>query len=213
MKIRCKRSLAILVLLGLWIPSNATEPGYLHAEGRIWYESGKFVAVYDLDFRLPESSGGVLPTAEAIEIELQGDLNPDGSEGSAFVISIPMTSLIAGLLGEGWHLAYNPPGLRISQVHHSFVWDFPVGAMQNEVRGENNLFVLFRPPEAHKVGQIYVRLAIYDDRVELDESTPMLPNLLAGNPILRIGQYEWKSQIQAVRFSSGRHSRYWFAFR
>ncbi len=221
MKIRCNRSLAVLVLLGIWISSNATEPGYLHAEGRIFVGlNGVVKALYELDFRLPESSGGVLPTAEVMEIEFQGNLNPDGSVGSAFIIAIPMEAftkvpyrwtyrdgVVVPLTRDGDLHAFNPAGLRVSQFHDSFVWDFlAADATPDEELGVERVWVFFRPPEGQKVGQISVRLRIRDNRPESVEPTPILPSLLAGNPALRIGQYEWKSQIQTVRFSSGRNS-------
>ena len=219
MKIRCNRSLAILVLLGLWIPSNAAETGYLHADGRIILEpSGLVRAFYELDFRLPESSGGVLPTAEVMEIEFQGNLNPDGSAGSAFIIAIPMEAFVTPLqrytIIDGvvrWLtrdedlVATNPAGLRVSQFHDSFVWDFlAADATPDEELGVERVSVYFRPPEGQKVGQISVRLRIRDNRPESVEPKPVLTSLLAGTPTLRLGQYEWKSQVQTVRFSSKR---------
>jgi hypothetical protein len=182
-------------------------PGYLHAEGKIVNDYNKYVAFYDLDFRFPGASGGVLPTSATLELELEGDLNPDGSEGSALVVSFPMASLINeqpvyGGLRQGASWAFNPAGLRIRQVHQSSIWDFPVGMTQEKFSNEGNLFVMLQPPEGRKVGQIYMRLVVVDNREGSAESTPALPNLLAGNPTLRIGRYEWTSQIQAVRFSS-----------
>jgi len=219
MKIGCNRWLAILVLLGLWIPSNATEPGYLHAEGRIYMGlNGAIKAFYELDFRLPESSGGVLPTAEVMEIEFQGNLNPDGSVGSAFIIAIPMEGftkapyrwtyrdgVVVPLTRDEDLLAFNPAGLRVSQFHDSFVWDFlAADATPDEELGVKQVFVYFRPPEGQKVGQISVRLIMRDNRPESVEPKPILTSLLAGTPALRMGQYEWKSQIQMVRFGSKR---------
>ena len=208
MKIRRNRSLAILLLLGLWIPSNATEPGYLHADGRITLEpSGLVRAFYELDFRLPESSGGVLPTAEVMEIEFQGNLNPDGSVGSAFIIAIPMEAFV-----KPWRwytigdlVATNPAGLRVSQFHDSVVWDFlAADATPDEELGVERVSVYFRPPEGEKVGQISVRLRIRDNRPESVEPKPTLTSLLAGTPALRLGQYEWRSEVKIVTFSSKR---------
>ena len=119
MKTKFIGAVAMLALFGLVEPSSAhygaienpehprdgrIRPGEMKFHGGLGtnFQEVKFSVTeevfirYDFTFILAEGSDGIYPAAEVVEIEMPGELNPDGSESSSFVISIPIGSFREG---------------------------------------------------------------------------------------------------------------------
>lgn len=163
---------------------------------------------YDFTFKLAEDSDGIYPAAEVVEIEIPGELNPDGSESSSFVISIPMGAFREG--PSGFFYTLNPSGLTVSQHHESNVWDF-VGQHGIEwyTPGVTSFWAFIRQRDADEVANLSIRMRIIDNRYDdgTGEPTPNIVELLFGSPTLNIGNDGWETRLYNARdFWAGPYS-------
>ena len=207
MKTNYIRAIAMLALFGIIEPSSAQSgyrfvegPGEMRAEGQLRGTlTGGVYVDYDLAFRLAEDSDGIYPGAEVVEIEIPGELNPDGSESSAFVISIPVGSFQDGP-GDLLH-TWNPPGLTVRQQYESYVWDFvgPDGVRRDST-GVRYFWAFIRQRDVGEVNTLGIRMVIRDNRNDggTAEPAPKFLELMYGGPTLKIGNDGWETQ--PVRF-------------
>ena len=160
----------------------------------------------DFNFRLRHDSDGIYPDAEVVEIEVPGELNPDGSEGSAFVISAPVGSFIrpdqALFINkeDTLFVAFNPPGLKVSQHYKSDVFDFvttdgPYVYPHSGAPGVTHFWGLVVQRDDSDGITMRIRIILTDSRPQSLQQAPSLLELLYGSPILRIGDDEWKSYL------------------
>jgi hypothetical protein len=115
MKTKYVAAITVLVLFGLAEPSSAGSnpwffpehprngaigPGEMKFHGGVGtnYPHNQHSVIeevfirYDFVFMLADGSDGIYPAGEVVEVEIPGNLNPDGSKSSSFVISIPIGS-------------------------------------------------------------------------------------------------------------------------
>lgn len=182
----------------------------MNARAGLAFSDATYTACYRFTFKLREDSDGIYPGTETVEIEIPGEANPDGTEGSAFVISVPI-----GGFDRLWtfpdmsqhSFSFNPPGLKVSQYHESsIIFDFvdtdgPLSYPDPGAFGVN-LFWGHIAQHANSDGiYMQVRLQFSDNRPGDLQQTPNLVELLTGSPRLRIGDDEWKSYLY-VPYSS-----------
>ena len=163
---------------------------------------------YDFAFRLAEGSDGIYPAAEVVEIEMPGELNPDSSESSAFVISIPIGSFQEG--PSGFFYTWNPPGLKVSQHYESYVWDFvDSDGVRRDWSGVTSFWGFIRQRDAGEVVSMSIRMRIVDNRDDngTAEPAPKFLELLFGSPTLNIGNDGWETRLYNARnFWAGPYS-------
>lgn len=159
---------------------------------------------FEFTFRLREDSDGIYPEAEVVEIEVPGELSADGSEGAAFVISAPIGSFRRG--ASHWNKegsffrSFNPPGLKVSQYYKSDVFDFvmtdgPYVYPHPSAPGVTHFWGLIIQRDEGEGITMRIRTILTDSRPQELRQAPSLIELLFGNPILRIGNDEWKSYL------------------
>jgi len=207
MKTKYIAAVAMLALFGLMEPSSAEEGRWgvpagetMRATIGLSIDRTGYKICYNFTFRLGEDSDGIYPAAEVVEIEVPGELNPDGSKSSAFVISIPSGSFHGG--PSGFFLSWNPPGLKVSQQHNgSSVLDFVKSDGPYTYPGYSAIGVksLWGWIHQRDVGEgISMSIKMYSG---YRTSEPDFLELLYGAPILRIGNDEWKSYLNGWRWS------------
>jgi len=200
MKTKYIAGLALVMLFGFAKPSIALGPGEMRTQDSFgfWERTEELVVRYNFTFRLAEGSDGIYPAAEVVEIEVPGELYPDGSQSSAFVISIPIGSFQEGPIG--FFYTWNTPGLKVSQHSGSDVWDF-VGS-----DGVLRFWAFIRVRDADEVADVIIRMRMTDNRNNdgTIEPAPTIVELLFGGPTLSIGNDRWETQVRgASRISSG----------
>ena len=155
---------------------------------------------YDFTFKLAEGSDGIYPAAEVVEIEMPGELNPDGSESSSFIVSIPVGSFREG--PNGFFYTWNPPGLMVTQNYDSYIWDFvgPDG-VKKYTPGVTAFWAFIRQRDADEVANLSIKMRIIDNRYDdgTGEPTPNIVELLFGSPTLNIGNDGWKTRLYNAR--------------
>ena len=205
MKIRFYAVVVAMLLAGFMHSSNAQGPGEMRAEGYLpgaghGFGSGHVQIIYYLTFKLANDSDGVYPAAERVEIEFPGELNPDGSESSSFVISIPAGAFQEGPTGIYW--TWNPSGLTVCQRYESYVWDFvgPAGVQRDASSGVRGFWASIRLRDFDEVASAKIWMMIKDNRYESApaEPAPKFFDLLIGGPTLRIGNDGWETEIYSV---------------
>ena len=89
-------AVAMIASFGLVESSNAQGGGWgvpagdtMKASAGLMFTAGSYKVCYRFTFRLREDSDGIYPGTETVEIEIPGQVNPDGTKGSSFVISVP----------------------------------------------------------------------------------------------------------------------------
>jgi len=99
MNIKYIGAVAMLALFGFAEPSSADGGDWgvpagdtMRATVGLAHSGNGYSICYDFAFRLSENSDGIYPAGEVVEVEIPGNLNPDGSKSSSFVISIPIGS-------------------------------------------------------------------------------------------------------------------------
>ncbi len=138
-----------------------------------------------------------------VEIEIPGELNPDGSRGSAFVISVPIGSFSLGGLWNKKHPffhLYNPPGLKVSQYYKSNIFDFvetdgPYTYPGAGALGVQSFWGLIIQRGEGKGITMRIRINMTDSRPNELQQAPNFVELVHGSPTLRIGNDEWKSYL------------------
>ena len=229
MKTKFVGAVAMLALFGLVEPSSAQfssgwsaqhkspyylGPGDMRVGGSFTtFTTGEIHIAYDFTFKLAEDSDGIYPAAEVVEIEVPGELNPDGSESAAFVISIPIGSFQEGPVG--FFYTWNPDGLRVSQQSESYVWDFvEAEGIRRGSSGVRTFWSVIHQRDPGEVLNMSIRMIIRDNRYSKDrfdivtvEPTPKFLELLFGGPTLNIGSDGWESQPYHVNsFLAGPYS-------
>jgi hypothetical protein len=211
MKTKYFGAVAMLVLFGLVEPSSAQfssgwsaqhknpyflAPGEMRVEGGLAFSTtGELIILYDFTFKLAEGSEGIYPAAEVVEIEVPGELNPDGSESSAFVISIPIGSFHEGR--TGFFYTWNPPGLKVSQHYESYVWDFvDSDGVRRDSGGVRSFWGYIHPRDVGEVVSMRIVMIITDNRYDngAAEPAPKFLELLFGGPTLNIGNDGWETR-------------------
>jgi len=168
---------------------------------------------YDFVFRLADGSDGIYPAGEVVEVEIPGNLNPDGSESSSFVISIPIGSFRDA--SNGFFYTFNPAGLKISQRHESYEWDFVGEDGVHQFWGDPNpggvtlFWAYIRQRDEGEMVNLGIRMRVIDDRPDdgTAEPSPNFLDLLVGGPSLTIGNDGWETQMYNARnFWAGPYS-------
>ena len=215
MKTRYITAIAMLALIGFAQPSTArfepvyelgpVEPGEMRVQQSVGIANADLSVrvAYDFVFKLAEGSDGIYPAAEVVEIEVPGELSPDGSQSPAFVISIPVGSFHEG--PAGFFYAWNPPGLKVSQHNKSDVWDF-VGSdgVRKDSEGVWMFLAFIRVRDADQQVNVVIRMRMTDNRIHDGTigPAPKIFELLTGSPTLSIGNDEWKTQLRGGRLFS-----------
>lgn len=231
MKTKYIGAVAILALFGFVEPSSAWFGPLEHPDhprdgaivsGEMKFHGGVGTAFsrpeelfirYDFTFKLAEGSDGIYPAAEVVEIEMPGELNPDGSESSSFIISIPAGSFREG--PNGFFYTWNPRGLMVTQNYGSYIWNFvgPDGVkkywwdfvgpdgMPKYKPGVTNFWVVIHQRDAGEVVNLSIRMRIIDNRYDNGpvEPAPNFVELLFGGPTLNIGNDGWETQLYNAR--------------
>jgi len=237
MKTRYIAAVAMFALIGfvepsgawfgpLWHPDHprdgAIGPGEMQFHGGLgtgfseyqFSVTEEIFVIYDFTFRLAEDSDGIYPAAEVVEVEVPGELNPDGTESSSFVISIPIGAFREG--PSGFFYTWNPPGLKVSQHYDSYAWDFVgsdgVQKYSGGVRtvgGVTSFWGVIHQRDPGEVLNMSIRMRIIDDRDDngTSEPAPKFLELLFGSPNLNIGNDGWETRLYNARnFWAGPYS-------
>ena len=161
---------------------------------------------FEFTFRLREDSDGIYPEAEVVEIEVPGELNADGSEGSAFMISAPFGSFSKAVPGlhpnneDSLGVAFNPRGLGVCQHFMCDVFDFvttdgPYVYPHPSAPGVTHFCGLIIQRDEGEGITMSIRTILTHSRPQSLRHAPSLLELLHGSPILRIGNDEWRSYL------------------
>ena len=209
MKTKYIGAVVMLALFGFVQPSSAEGSSWgvpagetMRATVGLDVSGFAYSVCYDFTFRLSEDSDGVYPAAEVVEIEVPGELNPDGSESSAFVISIPIGSFQEG--PSGFFYTWNPPGLKVSQHYKSHVWDFvrlddPYSYPGRDAFGVKSLWGFIHQRDVGEGVSMRIRMQMGDTRLREERLEPSFFELLYGAPTLKIGNDGWKSYLILYR--------------
>lgn len=211
MKTKYIGAVAALALFGLaeqssaqfssgWSPQHKNPdvivPGEMKVQGGFGFSTtGELILRYNFAFLLAVDSDGIYPAAEMVEIEVPGELSPDGHESAAFVISIPIGSFQEA--PTGFFLTWNPPGLTVSQHYESNVWEFvDSGGVRRDANGVRAFWAFIRQREAGEVVNLDIKLIITDTRSDggTTETAPRFLELVFGGPTLNIGNDKWETR-------------------
>lgn len=204
MRISYRIAFLVITSLGLSTSASASDPGYLFMDASVRSLADEVYLIrYDFAFRLPPGSNGIDPASEEVVIEVLGEPNPYGSGGSSFVIRISPGSFLESQ--NHIFTTWNPDGLRASQDHEDFNWDF---ISPDSVK--RYFWARIRSPEGTKTGNMRIWMWIFDNRddAKAERPSPGMLDLLFGDMLLFIGEDQWQSQVGRVRFRDDAYRPY-----